>query len=412
MAEEEKWKKIKYEHIKFIKKLGEGNYGEVFLATIKDIKGLYAIKRLPKSKFSKSEKAAQYLRNEIEILKDINHENIVKLYNSDIETFKYKFLITEYCNGDDLNNSLEYYKDEKGRPFNEEEVQHIMRQILSGLNYLHFEKKILHRDLKLENILLHYEDEEDRLNKRIMKAKVKIIDFGFARYLYSDFAKSILGSPIYMDPKILLKYNKLYNYKDFGYDQKADVYSLGVIFYQLITGDLLFDVKNLNELVAKTNEGEYMLPANLSKETVSFANYMLRDDAKKRLNVDKLIKHKFITKNIKEFNKIDKHKLGDNLKGSNIIFNIKKTCIEYINQSVFEKEENEKPDEFQQELIDKFNNIKIKPKPKPVKEDKKKSLEDLFLESFDIINGDAMRIEQKLIPFIPGISSTMVLEDL
>ena len=104
--------------------------------------------------------------------------------------------------------------------------------------------------------------------------------------------------------------------------------------------------------------------------------------------------------------------MGDNLKGSNIIFNIKKTCIEYINQSVFEKEENEKPDEFQQELIDKFNNIKIKPKPKPVKEDKKKSLEDLFLESFDIINDDAMRIEQKLIPFIPGISSTMVLEDL
>ncbi len=87
-----------------------------------------------------------------------------------------------------------------------------MRQILSGLNYLHFEKKILHRDLKLENILLHYEDEEDRLNKRIMKAKVKIIDFGFARYLYSNYAKSILGSPIYMDPKILLKYNKLYNY--------------------------------------------------------------------------------------------------------------------------------------------------------------------------------------------------------
>ena len=113
MAEEKKWKKIKYEHIKSIKKLGEGNYGEVFLATIKDIKGLYAIKRLPKSKFSKSEKAAQYLRNEIEILKDINHENIVKLYNSDIETFKYKFLITEYCNGDDLNNSVVHLMKKK-----------------------------------------------------------------------------------------------------------------------------------------------------------------------------------------------------------------------------------------------------------------------------------------------------------
>ena len=109
--------------------------------------------------------------------------------------------------------------------------------------------------------------------------------------------------------------------------------------------DMFFDVKNLNELVSKTKNGEYMLPANLSKETVSFANYMLRDDEKKRLNVDKLIKHKFITKNVKEFNKIDRNKLGDHLKGSNIIFNIKKTCIEYINQSVFEKEENENQEE-------------------------------------------------------------------
>ena len=93
MSENAKWKKITYEDIKFIKKLGQGNFGEVFLATIKGFKGLYAIKRLLKSKFSRSEKAAQYLRNEIEILKDINHENIVKLYNSDIETFKYKFLV-------------------------------------------------------------------------------------------------------------------------------------------------------------------------------------------------------------------------------------------------------------------------------------------------------------------------------
>ena len=99
---------------------------------------------------------------------------------------------------------------------------------------------------------------------------------------------------------------------------------------------------------------------------------------KRRLNVDKLIKHKFITKNVKEFNKIDKNKLGDNLKGSNIIFNINKTCIEYINQSVFEKEENEKPDEFQQEMIDKFNNIKIKPMPKPPIGDKKKAWKIYF----------------------------------
>ena len=100
----------------------------------------------------------------------MNHENIIRLYNSDLETPIYKYLITEYCNGGDLSGILEYYKDEKNRPFTEE-VQYIMRQIISGIKYLHIDNNIIHRDLKLENIMLHYENEEDRLQKIYLKQK-------------------------------------------------------------------------------------------------------------------------------------------------------------------------------------------------------------------------------------------------
>ena len=412
MAEKNKWEKIKYEDLILKDKLGKGAFGEVYLSEVKGIEGVYATKKLEKSNYKKNTKAYKYLKNEIDILKDTDHENIIKLYNSNIETNKFIFLITEYCNGGDLNSCLEYYQKEKGRPFSEEEVQHIMRQILSALYHLHIEKKILHRDLKPENILLHYDNEEDRLNKRIMKAKIKLIDFGFARYLKNELAESVLGSPFYMDPRILFKLNKINNNRDFGYDQKADIYSLGVISYTLTTGNSFIDVTTMRKLVDGIKNFRYEISSNLSKECVSFLNYMLRYDSKKRLNVDKLLTHKFITKNINELTKIDKKKLGGNMIGSHIFFDINSSSIIYIDNDVFEKkenekdkviqQENEKPDEIQQKFIEQINNIKINPDKKPVKPKKNQSLKELFLESFEIINNDAMRINQHLIPFFPG----------
>ena len=80
------------------------------------------------------------------------------------------------------------------RPFTEEEVQHIMKQIVSAIKYLHVDKKIIHRDLKLENILLHFDNEDDRINKRILKAKIKIIDFGFSILLTKRRCKNSANS--------------------------------------------------------------------------------------------------------------------------------------------------------------------------------------------------------------------------
>ena len=406
--------KIKLSDLRIGKKLGNGAFGEVFESKVVGSDVIYATKKIDKSKYMKNPKAYRYLENEINILKSIDHENIIKLYNSDLEDRKFKYLITEYCNGGDLENILDHYMTEKNRPFSEEEVQYIMRQIVSGIKYLHSksEKKweIIHRDLKLENILLHFDNEDDRINKRIFKAKIKIIDFGFARYLKDELAGSVVGSAIFMDPKILLKLNKMDFSNDFGYDTKVDIYSLGIICFYLLTGHSLFDVQTMKDLVEETKKGKLKISVDLSKETISFLNYMLRYDPKKRLNIDQLSKHKFITNKVKDFTRIDRSKLEKtNLEGSQLVIDLNTSCIGYLNKSMIE--EKEEPDEFQKEVIKKLNEseVKVKKKKKDVDIETISDIEKLIWESFNIINSDAMVFEPKMIPFIPGNSKQILL---
>ena len=411
-------KNIRLDDLTLGTKLGNGAFGEVFKSKISGSDTIYATKRLEKRKFMKNPKAYRYLENEINILNNISHENIVKLYNSDLQTTKYKYLITEYCNGGDLNGCLEKYKKEMNRPFNEEEVQYIMRQLVSGIKYLHVEKKILHRDLKLENILLQFDNEEDRLQKRILKAKIKIIDFGFARY-YDDLVGSVLGSPMFMDPRILYRLAKVDHQQDFGYEEKADIYSLGVICYILLTGKPLFDVDNLDDLAGITKKGVFQISTDLSKETISFLNYMLRSDPKKRLDIEKLSRHKFITLDSQYFTKIDKTLLSDNLKGSQLYFDLKKSCIGYLKGDIFEEPKQEIFDEeLNKDLVEIFDKLTLEPKPNPPNTDKKPDtetnnldIEKLIWYSIDIINQDGMIIEPKLVPFIPGDDPKILLNE-
>ena len=194
-----------------------------------------------------------------------------------------------------------------------------MKQVIDAIKYLH-NKKIMHRDLNLSNILINYENENDRENNNILKGKIKIIDFGFARYLKKgELSKSILGSPLYMSPLLLSKLNKLKGYEDAGYDEKEDIWSLGIICYELLVGKNPFDSDRMNELLGKVNKGIYYIPATLSKEAISFLNYMIKSNPKQRLNIDNLYNHPFLNKNVKEFNKID----IDELKNKIIINNSK-----------------------------------------------------------------------------------------
>ena len=200
---------------------------------------------------------------------------------------------------------MEKYKTDNKKALPEEIVQHIMRQIVDGMKYL-YDKEIMHRHINLDNILINYEEENDKKNNNIMKAKIKIIDFGFSKYLkHGDLTYTVLGSPINMSPILLRKLNSSKNHKKIGYDQREDIWSLGTICYELLVGKSAFDSEDMDELVHRVEHGDYHVPITLSKEAISFINCMLQYEPSKRLSYDKLSSHKFLTKNIKEFTKIN-----------------------------------------------------------------------------------------------------------
>ena len=197
-----------------------------------------------------------------------------------------------------------------------------MRQIFEGMKYLN-NKKIIHRDLKLENILLHYEDENDKINNNIMKAKIKISDFGLSKYLKKGKLRdSILGSPIYMDPIILFRSNNISEYKDYKYNEKVDIWSLGIIFYQLLTGKIPFETDNSDDLEEKMKKGEYSVLGAVSEEAFLLLTNMLQFESNKRPSIDILYNYDFLRKNVNQFKKIKKNlivnsKVTVNIKNNN-----------------------------------------------------------------------------------------------
>ena len=303
--------------------LGKGKFGEVYLSTIAGINKYFAIKILKKEQMDKPE-LKKYLNNEKEILKELNHENICKLIDF-IETQHHYLLVMECINGGRLSDCFERYKIQYNTPFFPEQiVKYIMTQLISALKYIH-SKGIMHRDIRLENIMIQYSSEKDRKDLNLLKAKIKIIDFGLA---VKGFGKTILDNPQNMPPLMLKKFlesgaSKIS--KTTTYDQKIDIWELGAICYQMLMGKPVFDGNSLNDLVKKVEEGIYQVPTTLSREIVSFLNCMLRSDPRKRKTAEELSKHPFIAKSITEFHKMNLKKCSKQIANNAINFNIKKT---------------------------------------------------------------------------------------
>jgi serine/threonine protein kinase len=194
-----------------------------------------------------------------------------------------------------------------------------MRQIVSGLNFLH-SNKILHRDLKLDNILVTFKSDNDKNSLNMMKAVVKIIDFGFATTLKSknSLTYTVLGTPTYMDPQLLSNMeSKTPNIQ--GYDDKADIWSLGTLCYEMLVGHMAFSGTSMQELFQKVKQGTYFLPTNLSEEVVSFIEGMLQKDPKKRLSAHDLLKHDFLVKNVRQFKPLDVRKIPGAVQNGGIL---------------------------------------------------------------------------------------------
>ena len=157
--------------------LGKGSFGTVYLSK-KDGKNCYfATKQIDRTMADKPN-FQKYFRNELNILRSLKHINIVHLEDVKADN-KYYYIVMEYINGGSLSDCLQKYKKRNnGKAFSEEIVQYLMKQIVSAIKYIHGQN-IIHRDLKLDNIMVSFSNDYDKNNLNMMKATIKIIDFGF-----------------------------------------------------------------------------------------------------------------------------------------------------------------------------------------------------------------------------------------
>ena len=317
-------KKISSTDIKKLEEIGSGSYGQIYSVLNVKTKQVLALKRILKEKFKNDKKLEELLLNEINFLTNLNNNNIIKLYDF-IDSPHNLNLLLEYCNGGNLSDYNTYLKDNK-KVMNEKTLQKIIAQISSGLKYLH-DHNIIHRDIKLENILINFDEikNTEENYKKINYSErnfdnsaftLKIADLGLSKNIAeTNVASTICGSPLTMSPD-LFSNERCYN-------TKADLWSLGVITYQLLIGDPPFDGLSINSVIFQIKDGIYNYPNNMcvSYEIISFINGLLQFNPEKRFNWEQILNHPFLTGDVEKFHFINL----ENIDKNNLQFDAKKT---------------------------------------------------------------------------------------
>lgn len=251
----------------FRKIIGKGAFSIIYKGYHRYTKKTVAIKEISLETLNKYE---SHLKRETEIMKKINHPNIVKLIETIIDDkTENVYLIMEYYDRGDFSKFL------KKRPLREKYAIKYLKQISNGLKYL-LQNNIIHRDLKPQNILVS------------KVGTLKISDFGFARYFDKDILiQTICGSPMYMAPEIM---------KNKKYDYKSDLWSIGVIFYEMLTGETPFKAKNIYELIRIIENEKIILPSKfqLSSECKNLLFSLLTKDPNKRISWKDFFNHKLL----------------------------------------------------------------------------------------------------------------------
>ena len=260
--------------------IDSGCFAEIYLSKKKDSDLLLATKKISMKYISVEPLFKTSLQNEINFMKQMDHPNIIKLYDVKIKQDNI-YLVMEYCNGGSLKKALNNYKAKYGKPFSENIVKYLMRQILSAVEYLH-SSGIVHRDLKLDNILLKYNMNmpNDVNNLNILESEIKIIDFNI----------STRSKKMVKEKELILNDD----YNDNNFNEKIDIWYLGLLCYEMLFGDKLFGEGNNNMHI--NDQLFVIIPQSISLDAQTFLLSMLQTDSNKRLSAKELLKHDFIKK--------------------------------------------------------------------------------------------------------------------
>ncbi|XP_069753529.1 serine/threonine-protein kinase 33 isoform X1 [Narcine bancroftii] len=264
----------------FGQRLGQGSYGVVIEAIHKRSGKKWAIKKVNREKAGSS--AVKLLEREVSILKQVDHEHIIHLEEV-FETPKRMYLVTEVCEGGELSAILH-----RKKRLTENETRHVIHSLASAIAYLH-KNDIVHRDLKLENILV-----KNIENSSDMKLNIKVTDFGLSVQkggVGSDkMLQATCGTPLYMAPEVLSAHQ---------YTQQCDTWSIGVIMYTLLSGVPPFVASSEEKLAELINRGELRFDNSVLQEISDAAkdvlSRLLKVDPAHRITANELLDNPWVT---------------------------------------------------------------------------------------------------------------------
>ena len=342
------------------KTLGEGAFGQVHLVTHKITGATRAMKVIEK-KDTFTENNEQEVLNELNVLKKMDHPNIIKVFEFYMDDDNY-YMITEYCSDGDL---FDFVKDSK---LNEIQSAYIMFQLFSALNYCH-KMKIIHRDLKPENIFISKKE----INGFI---RIKVGDFGASQiFKKGDFQKEVVGSVYYIAPEVILK----------NYNFKCDLWSCGIILYILLTHKMPFFADNDEDILKKILSSEYDTNklSKFSDNTKDLISKLLEREVNKRITAEEALEHKYfeefkvkdLLNDFKDKKKIEK--FVENLKNYKRKSILQETILAYLIHNFPDLEDITESSKL-------FDKIDVKGKGKI-------SLDDLYIGLSLILESDKLK---------------------
>lgn len=258
-------------------KLGEGAYGCVYKVQQKTTNFLRAVKAIKKKHVDYEE-----FNNEIEVLKALDHPNIIKLFDC-YQDKRYYYMVEEYCSGGDL---FDYIQKEKF--FTEQKAGTIFNQLLSAVNHLH-KKNIVHRDLKPENIVL--------IESGNNEVFIKLIDFGTSITIKGKNLTQELGTIYYIAPEVFMN----------NYNEKADIWSCGIILYTMLCGHPPFCGNKENIIKSKILHSKLVFPSKefnkVSNEAIEYIKSLLSYNPEKRPSAEEALNNKWLLSTVNRGNK-------------------------------------------------------------------------------------------------------------